>query len=327
MSKFDDFSQKVGKFAGFATEFLQDMKAYIRYCGVSPFQDAQKRRFYKLLIECHALEKGLSLRDPRPLFGQAKLDYVMAELDRYDAKISPLPAEMILGTLASYAQTHRARGVDDPLLDRLEAYVADRRARLGVTPHGGLRHFDRAYADVTRLTPAEFLASRFSSRTFADETLDPEEVARIVALAQMAPSQCNRQASHAWFYQAPDKIAALLALQGGSSGFAEDVRNLFVITSDLAAWGGPQQRNQLYVDGALFSMSLIYAMHAHGVATCPLNLAVANGREREIRAVGGIPVDQRVIMMIAVGKPLNTTAVAAACSPRRMTSEILHFAG
>lgn len=327
MSRLGDLGEKFGKLAGFATEFLQDMTAYIRFCGISPFQDAQKRRFYKLLIECHALEKGLSLSAPRPLFGRAKLAYVMKELDRYDPSVSPLPAEMILGTLATYAQTHRARGVEDPLLDQLEAYVAERHARLGLYPHGGLRHFDSAYADVAHLAPADFLASRFSSRTFADEPLDPNSVAHIVALAQSAPSQCNRQASHAWFYQSPNKIEALLALQGGSSGFAQDVRNLFVITSDLAAWGGPQQRNQLYVDGALFSMSLIYAMHAHGIATCPLNLAVTNGREREIRAAGGIPADQRVVMMIAVGKPLSTLAVAAACSPRRATSEILHFAG
>ncbi len=325
MSQLAIMTSRAGKFTGFATEFMRDMWSYVRFCGVSPFQDKQKQRFYKLLIECHALEKGLSLRDPRPLFGQPKLAFLMAELDRYDIAGSPLPAEMILGTLSTYVEKHRTRGVNDPLLDDLESYVADRRARLGVTPNGGLRHLGSTYRDIAELPPADFLASRFASRTFADETLDRDEISEIVALAQSAPSQCNRQASHAWFYQSPKKISRLLELQGGANGFAQDIRNLFVITSDLAAWGGPQQRNQLYVDGALFSMCLLYAMYARGLASCPLNLAVTNARERDIRAAGGIPDDQRVIMMIAVGRPLSTDTVYAAGSPRRETAEILHF--
>ena len=40
----------------------------------------------------------------------------------------------------------------------------------------------------------------------------------------------------------------LLDLQGGARGFAETVPTLFVITSEITAWGGPQQRNQPYVD-------------------------------------------------------------------------------
>lgn len=325
MSRVGKMMSQAGKLGGFATEFFRDMLAYTRFCGVSPLQDRQKQRFYKLLIECHALEKGLSLRDPRPLFGEAKIAFLMAELDRYDLARSPLPAEMILGTLSAYVETHRARGIGGPLLDRLETYVADRRVRLGVTPNGGLRRFERAYVDMPDQTPADFLSSRFASRTFADEALDRDRIRAIVELAQAAPSQCNRQSSHAWFYQCPGKIAELLALQGGAGGFAGDIRNLFVITSDLAAWGGPQQRNQPYVDGALFSMCLIYAIYAHGLASCPLNLAVTNSRERAIRRVGGIPDDQRVIMMIAAGEPLDTRAISAARSPRRETAEILHF--
>ncbi|MFQ8432851.1 nitroreductase family protein [Amaricoccus sp. W119] len=226
MSRVGALAVRAGKLGGFATEFLGDMWAYLRFCGLSPLQDRQKQRFYKLLIECHALEKGLSLRDPRPLFGQPRIDFLMAELDRYDIGRSPLPAEMVLGTLATYAETHRARGVSDPLLARLEDYVSERRARLGVTPNGGLRHFASAYADVAGHAPAAFLASRFASRTFADTALDRDRVRAVVELAQSAPSQCNRQSSHAWFYQSPDTIARLLALQGGASGFAGDIRNL-----------------------------------------------------------------------------------------------------
>jgi nitroreductase len=103
------------------------------------------------------------------------------------------------------------------------------------------------------------------------------------------------------------------------------VGNLFVVSCDLAAWGGAQQRNQLYVDGALFSMALIYALHAAGIATCPLNLAVRNTQEKRIKAAAGIPQDQRLIMMIAVGTPIGDGGFKAAASPRRDTAEMLHI--
>ena len=88
------------------------------------------------------------------------------------------------------------------------------------------------------------------------------------------------------------------------------------------AWGGPQQRNQLYVDGGLFSMNLMLAAHGLGLASCPLNLAVTNDVERRIKQAGGIPANERVIMMIAVGVPV-TEGRKAAKSPRRALSEIL----
>lgn len=325
MNRLSSLAGKMTKAGRFGTEFFRDMALYIRYCGISPMQDAQKRRFYKLIIECHALEKGLSLQNPRAMFGKTKIDFVRKELDSYDLGHSALPVQMILGTLETYVSRHRGQGIKDRYLDDLDAYVEKKKSELQIVPHGGLRHFEKGYEDITALSPEDFIASRFSSRTFADSRLEKKQVERAVILAQQAPSQCNRQASHAYFYQDPTAIDRLLKLQGGSAGFAQDVRNLFVITSDLAAWGGAQQRNQLYVDGALFSMTLIYALHASGIATCPLNLAVTNRTENDIRQAGGIPADQRLIMMIAVGVPASIKAVNAACSPRRDLSEVLHF--
>jgi nitroreductase len=315
----------IAKSTRLGTEFLADMSYYLRFCGLSPLQDATKKRYYKLLIEAHALEKGLSLANPRPLFGRGKIDFLMRTLDIYDINHSELPAQKVLGMLMAYVHLHRTRGIQDPLLDTIETYVAARVAKLGVEPNGGLRHFDVAYDRISDLNPIDFIHSRFSSRTYAREALPRELVKKIVTTAQTAPSQCNRQATQVHFYQNPAKVLELLQLQAGSSGFAEDICNLFVVTSELSAWGGAQQRNQPFVDGALFCMSLIYAAHAYGLATCPLNLAVPNKRERQIRQAGGIPKDQRLIMMIAIGRPLVTQAVHAAKSPRRKLEEVLHF--
>jgi len=51
---------QIEKLSLFLTEFAQDFIYYAKYCGISPFQDKQKKLYYKLIIETHAIEKGLS---------------------------------------------------------------------------------------------------------------------------------------------------------------------------------------------------------------------------------------------------------------------------
>jgi nitroreductase len=122
-------------------------------------------------------------------------------------------------------------------------------------------------------------------------------------------------------YQDRQRIQALLALQGGSRGFAESVGNLFVVSSEICAWGGPGQRNQAYVDGALFAMCLMFACRSMGWGACPLNLAIDHKTEDAIRRAGGIPAGERLIMMIAFGEPLAPDTKVA-FSPRRPAAEI-----
>lgn len=324
MSKIGSAIDKSRKLGLFVTEFTQDMALYFRRCGVSPMQDATSKRYYKLLIEAHAVEKGLSLANPRDLFGLAKVRFLMRELKLYDMARSPFPAEMTLGVLRTYVQVHRAKGVENAILDEIEDFTASFLADNQVDLRGGLRHFEAAY-DPESLRPAEFLSSRFSNRIVDSEPLDLKAIEQAVSIAQTAPSQCNRQASQAHFFQDREQISKLLALQSGASGFSETVGNLFVISCDLPAWGGAQQRNQLYVDGSLFAMALIYALHAQGIATCPLNLAVTNRKERAIKIAGKIPAGQRLIMMIAVGRPHTESGLKAAASPRRSLTEVLHI--
>jgi len=82
-----------------------------------------------------------------------------------------------------------------------------------------------------------FLDGRFSARDFAPRSLNDPEIAAVIELAQRAPSQCNRQSTRIHVYRNRAKIAKLLELQGGARGFAEAVPTLFIVTSEITAWG------------------------------------------------------------------------------------------
>jgi nitroreductase len=79
------------------------------------------------------------------------------------------------------------------------------------------------------------------------------------------------------------------------------------------------ERNQLWIDGGLFSMALLYALQSLGLASCCLNLCIPWTVEKKLAKIYRLPASERPIMMIAVGylpdsvlvahsqrKPLNT---------------------
>ena len=311
---------KVAKVLQFLSEYAQDLWLTVRHNGYSPLVERRRRQFYKLIIETHTIEKGLSLPHRRTLFGRDKVRFVMTSLDAYDPAFSPLPAQMALGALDAYLRFHREQSIDDPLLDEIAALLARWQDKQLVL-RGGTKPFQFGAGQSNG--PGALLHSRSSLRMFDGNPLPLEEVREVVAMAQSAPSQCNRQSTQVHLYRDRAKIDALLALQGGSRGFSENVGNLFVVTSEIAAWGGAGQRNQTYVDGALFSMCILLACHSLDLAACPLNLAVTNAVERRIKAAGSIPSGERLIMMIAFGRAIGEPLRVAA-SPRRTLDEVLH---
>ena len=313
---------KLLKVTGIFSEAFRDAALFLRFNSYSPFVDKSRRAFYKIIIEAHTIEKGLSLPNPKPLFGKDKVRFVMTALSRYDLQHSPIPAHMSLGALDAYVNFHAKAGTTDPLLDEISGYLKTWEARLPRPWKGGTRDYSFLGQPLNNLQ--QLMASRSSIRTLRPAALPPERIAEAISLAQLAPSQCNRQSSRVHAYQDRQRIQELLALQGGSRGFADSVGNLFVVSSDICAWGGPGQRNQAYVDGALFAMCLMFACRSMGWGACPLNLAIDHRTESAIRRAGGIPAGERLIMMIAFGEPV-APQTRVAFSPRRPVAEIATF--
>jgi len=274
----------------------------------------------------HAIEKGLSLNNSRKFFGQNKIRELISLLRQYDLRYSAFPAEMALGALKEYVVRHESVPGDRSFLAFISTAIQELSANAEVRATGGTRVVSEYYKPHNGEQNAglELLQTRFSCRAFADFVLDRRLVESIVTAAQCAPSQCNRQSVRVHCYQDNALINELLMLQGGASGFGEEFRNLFIVTCELTAWGGAGERNQPYVDGGLFSMSLLLACHAHGVCACPLTLAVGNRRERKIKACGGISGRERLIMMIGFGAPKDDP-IKAAKSPRLPVCERLAF--
>lgn len=313
---------KAAKLAKFPFEYILDLVLFLRHNGYSPWSSKSKRLFYKIIIETHTIEKGLSQPHPRKLFGIQKIQDVIRMVKSYDLSHSTLPVQMAMGALYSYAEFHRSIECTDAFLDEIVSFADNYCEKHGIEPHGGVKPM-RLETEQSNHTPEQFLTSRFSFRQFDGNPVEMELARRIVEIAQSAPSQCNRQSTIVHLYQERETIDDLLDLQSGARGFSQSVGNLFVVASELPAWGGPGQRHQPYVDGSLFAMHLMMACHALNVYCCPLNLAIPNSIEKKIKQRGFIPNDQRLILMIAFGMASKDTQHCKAHSPRRNINEIL----
>lgn len=253
------------------------------------------------------MEKGLTLAEPRRPFGQ--------ELSiRLATGLAAAPR----GPFADYAESAAdalVRWNDSGTVD--PSVAEPRNAGGGWVP------------STPATTSAEAVRTLFetrrSVRNFAEgQTVPLEAVREAVRLASNTPSVCNRQAWRVHFFDKPDDVAAILRLQNGNSGFAY-VPSVSIVTVDLRLFSGAYERNQRWVDGGLFAMSYVWALHAEGLASCMLNWSMNNSASKKLRSVAGLEPWEDVISLVAIGQYPEHYRVAR--SPRRPVSEILEATG
>lgn len=142
--------------------------------------------------------------------------------------------------------------------------------------------------------------NRYSVREYASKPVSQDLLDKVYEVSMKTPSVCNRQATRVYQITDPEKIATALKIQGGFNGYGMPPV-LLLITSDIRAFMNNNERNEPFVDGGLFSMSLLYALEAYGLAACPLNAMFSLSQDRRTRALLNIPDYELPVMYIAVG--------------------------
>jgi len=123
------------------------------------------------------------------------------------------------------------------------------------------------------------------------------------------PSVCNRQGWTVHYYRSKEEIRSLLSYQNGNAGFTDSINKLLIVTGNTKAFTR-NEYNQLYIDGGLLSMNIMFAVHSAGLGSCPLNTCMPFYKERALKVSAGIPKHEKIIMMIAVGNLKDTFSVS-----------------
>ncbi|MCY1415275.1 5,6-dimethylbenzimidazole synthase [compost metagenome] len=160
----------------------------------------------------------------------------------------------------------------------------------------------------------KFVRCRYSVRNFSHEPVSDDLIFTAIETATFAPSVCNRQSWQVHYYSEKTTIHNILQHQNGNAGFTDTIDKLLIITGDTRAFT-ESESNQIFIDGGLFSMNLILALHSAGLGSCALNTSYSYLKEFKVKKVAKIPNNERLIMMLAVGNIKPNFQVAA--SPRK----------
>jgi nitroreductase len=275
----------------------------------------------------HKIEKGLSL--PRPKLGFGASWITPAFLPLLRSYLSRYGQDELTGTsqraLESYVLFHAAADLEaSGTAQEVKAYLS---SIPGLVPDvaGGVIEI-RADLLKPRWTAdfADFAAARHSVRVFSDKPVDRKDVQRAVVIAQRAPSVCNRQSWRVYALTNNSSIKKALSFQNGNAGFGDRIPCLLLVTGDTSAMIFTYERNQIWIDGGLFSMALVYALQSLGLATCCLNLCIPWPVEKKLAGFYRLPGSERPIMMIAVGHLPDRLLVAN--SQRKPVDSVLTWA-
>lgn len=254
----------------------------------------------RLTIAYHGLEKGASFASPRQPYGLAK----QAEIS---SLLTLAPKETGLVSGIRYAE------------EAVEA-VSDfnRSGRISglVTPESEWDGRVYDFSEVER-----FVSTRHSVRDFDSERgVEMALIQEVTRLAGMTPSVCNRRPYRVHYFDNREMIDRLLALQNGNLGFGHAVPGLLLVTVRRSSFVGAGERNQRWIDGGLFAMTLVWLLHAAGLGSCFLNWSQTNAQTDRLRSVGSIPKSEDVVVLIALGYAREGHRVAR--SPLRPLNEI-----
>jgi nitroreductase len=298
-----------------------DARRYLRWSAAVNKRGSEAKRQALVTKYYHIVEKGLALPAPRPGFGK----YAVGELvELLRAGQGDRPYRLAKEALVAYHQFNQAAGAPSP--DELNTYLEEVRSRgeeiIGSATKVASSQTASWFGDVD---PMFFFGSRQSVRDFSQEQIPRDLLMRAVHIAQSSPSVCNRQATRVHFITNPATKRQVLSLQDGNRGFGDAAPVVAVVTTSLDHFVDPTERYQAWIDGGIFSMTLLLGFHSLGLASCPLNWSAHPRNDKALRKVLGLTNAESVILLIAVGKAASGAMVAR--SPRKLIADVISWHG
>ena len=299
---------------------LPDLKRRV-YDRVYNNSDAEKVQ-RDLTLMYHIVEKGLTMPEPRLGFGKKVILDLCTVIKRYEQMnlpVSDMEFRQSISVLREYAELHTRMNftLDDEVNETLTQVLnkfphIEGEKQLHLTKKEYFKDVNEPF-DV-------FCKSRFSVRNYTDEPIPLPVLYDCIELAQKSPSFCNRQPTRVHIVKSPELKQGILELQNGNRGFGHLAETLLVITSVISTTKDIHERNENHLNGGLFIMTLLNALHFNKIGACSLNWSVLNNREEKLRELLKIPANEIALMIISCG--YLPTEIALASSPRKTAHEI-----
>lgn len=306
--------------------FLYDANQTYRFMFWGSRHRSRRGLGAELLLQYHKIEKGLVMPGTKRLFGIEPVLTVISLLTQWREAHFETDDPIYLGaveTLFGYYNLLSSTGLDKDaiILPEVAAFLGG----IGFRDVELITPYKLPQLATVNKTPIEgfenLMNVRRSVRDFRPQSVDWELIKKAVELAQLSPSACNRQPWKVYLISDSDDRKTLLSYQNGNRGFGHLAPHIAIITADSQCFFDSSERNEPYIDGGMFAMSLILGLSAQGVATCCLNWCVPPSIDKIVHRIFNIPQSEKIVMLIAIGYPSCDVNVPR--SARFSTTQVL----
>lgn len=273
-------------------------------------EDIEKMQ-YVILRENHVIEKGMSMRNPKKGFGQEKVKKLLEHLKKYNSLYGKENKDFLqypLSTILSYIEYTEKEGVN---IDDIKANFnnfSDSIQPIDLSIHAGIKKISKEeILNKCNINFESLLFSRHSIRYFSKTSPDRMLIIKALDLAQQTPSACNRQGWKTHVFEGEESIK-LMKWQGGCKGFEDELKHSILVTANLKAFLF-YETHQAYIDGGLYAMNLINALHSLGLGSIPLSCGFESWKLQQLKEFD-IPENEVPIVIIAFGHLLDEFNVA-----------------
>lgn len=300
--------------------YKYDAKRFALYSNVIIKNNNKEKLIGQIIAQYHSVEKGLTMPNGRFGFGKELVAELIkncwAYIKTYGVDNDQL--KHAVGVIGEYKNYHDSNGfvLNKSLSNDISALLTETNIastqQYSMTKERFFRHVNDSF-DL-------FSSSRHSLRSFEGQ-VDLNLIKSAVQLAQNAPSACNRQQARVYVLQNKQLISHVLDLQTGNRGFGHLADKLIILTAELGGFHSLRERNDVYVNGGIFAMNLLYALHHQKIGACVLNWCVAPTQDLALRDICKIVLSETVIVLIACGGVPDKFMLAN--SPRTEINKII----
>lgn len=261
--------------------------------------DNYERLEYIIKVRTHGIEKGLSFRTPKEAFGVAKILTLIDDLNKYIKypKFNKETVNESLNVINTYINKFNGNSKINPVIKGYKELLIKNGA-ITECCVGTMTINKKDVDDAINIDYLSFVKSRHSYRYFTKEA-GIKQIKDALEIARYTPTACNRQPQIVHIYEGKE-MEDVLTIQHGALGFINEMSFCILITSDMRAYSNIEQY-QAYVDGGLYAMNLLNALHSTGLGTIPLTCGHLQGIAREQLFKFGVEEYECPVLVIGIG--------------------------
>src|SRR5699024_2151290 len=296
-----DFRNKFNKDRQMKKIIKKDNERFSKY-AFGPGELTYPQIEARLTKEYHSIEKGLSYDNLKLVFGKQVLKNVINIMRQYRKQNFPLDTHVYqtaLSNLHKYIVVHQENDYDVEELERTFNQLKEG-ANFGDT--GGVYYKTKEeILNSINHDFKDFSLSRHSIRDYSEEPVSNDLIIKALELATHTPSACNRQPWKVRIVEDPILKKFIQNNQNGNRGFGDYINKFLIITTDIQCYDRSRERNQANIDGGMFAMNLLYALHYYKIASIPLSASLSGEQEDNLRHKFEISESENFIMFIGIG--------------------------